>query len=64
MGRKRLQVQVDEELLNDIQRICEEGHMTRSAFVEYTLAMGIRSYKDLMQVAREGVAKSMVGGGE
>lgn len=63
-GRKRLQVTISEELDKEITEVCKKAHMSRSAWVEYTLAMAIRSYSDLIGNLRDAMAQGIVEGVE
>jgi len=47
-GRKRLQLTISEDLDAEITQVCKAAHMSKSAWIEYTLAMAIRSYSDLL----------------
>ena len=63
-GRKRLQITISEELDKEITEVCKKAHMSRSAWVEYTLAMAIRSYGDLIGNLRDAMARGIVEGVE
>lgn len=63
-GRKRLQITISEELDKEITEVCKKAHMSRSAWVEYTLAMAIRSYGDLIGNLRDAMAQGIVEGVE
>lgn len=61
-GRRRLQIVLDAELMDDIEVVCAQAHMTRSAWIEYTLAMAIQSYKDLLSRMSDAMASGIVEG--
>lgn len=63
-GRKRLQLTISEDLDNEITAVCKRAHMSKGAWVEYTLAMAIRSYGDLIDGMRDAMSKGMVEGVE
>ena len=63
-GRKRLQTTISEELDREITEVCKKAHMSRSAWVEYTLAMAIHSYSDLISGMRDAMAQGIVEGVE
>lgn len=46
--RKRVQVTLSRKVLDEIDRLCSESGMDRSAWIEYTLTMGIHSYDRLI----------------
>ena len=53
--RKRVQVTLSKKVLKEIDRLCEESGMSRGAWIEYTLTMGIHSYDKLIS----GLSKAM-----
>lgn len=48
-GRARLQITLDQGLLDEIDLVCEKAHMSRSSWIEYTLSMAIQAYGDLIE---------------
>lgn len=58
-GRKRLQITISEELDREITEVCKKAHMSRSAWIEYTLAMAIRGYSDLIGGLRDAMAQGI-----
>ena len=63
-GRRRLQFTISEELDDEITEVCKKAHMSRSAWIEYTLAMAIHSYGDLISGMRDAMAQGIVEGVE
>lgn len=63
-GRKRMQITLDEDLVNEIDAVCKKVHMSRSAWIEYTLGMAINSYRDLIDSMRDAMAQGLVKGVE
>ena len=59
--RARLQITLDKGLLEEISTVCEKAHMSRSAWIEYTLGMSINAYRELLDGISAGMA---VGVGE
>lgn len=55
-NKTRLQMSLPNELLAEIDAYCARAHMSRSVWIEYTLASAIASYHDLMN----GTAGAMV----
>lgn len=58
-GRKRMQITLDEDLVNEIDAVCKKAHMSRSAWIEYTLGMAINSYRDLIDSMRDAMAQGI-----
>lgn len=53
--RTRVQVTLDTGLVNDINDLCERAHMSRSAWIEYTLAMAVNTYRELLDSVGTGL---------
>ena len=60
-NRKRVQVTLSKKVLDEIDRLCEESGMSRSAWIEYTLTMGIHSYGELIAGLSKAMAKAGAG---
>lgn len=54
-NRTRVQVTLDTELVNEIDDLCGRAHMSRAAWIEYTLAMSVNSYRGLMESVAAGL---------
>lgn len=63
-GRKRMQITLDEGLVDEIDEVCKKAHMSRSSWIEYTLGMAINSYRDLIDSMRDAMAQGLVEGVE
>lgn len=63
-GRKRMQITLDKDLVDEIDAVCGKAHMSRSAWIEYTLGMAIQSYKDLLSRMSDAMASGIVEGVE
>ena len=57
-NRKRVQVTLSRKVLDEIDRLCEESGMSRSAWIEYTLTMGIHSYDKLISGLSQAMAET------
>lgn len=57
-GRKRVQVTLSRKVLAEIDRLCAESGMSRSAWIEYTLTMGIHSYDRLISGLSQAMAEA------
>lgn len=63
-NRQRVQLTLDKELMEEIEMVCKKAHMSRSAWIEYTLGMAINSYRDLIDSMRDAMAQGIVEGVE
>ena len=59
-----MQIVLNAELMDEIDRVCELAHMSRSAWIEYTLGMAINSYRELLERMSDAVASGIVEGVE
>lgn len=46
-NKTRIQMSLPKDLVAEIDGICERAHISRSVWIEYTLAMAVDSYKGL-----------------
>jgi metal-responsive CopG/Arc/MetJ family transcriptional regulator len=56
--RKRVQVTLSKKVLEEIDKLCAESGMSRSAWIEYTLTMGIHSYDKLISGLSQAMAQA------
>ena len=56
--RKRVQVTLSKKVLEEIDKLCAESGMSRSAWIEYTLTMGIHSYDKLISGLSQAMAEA------
>lgn len=45
----RVQVTLQKGLVDEMDALCEQSHMSRSAWIEYTLAMALNTYRTLLE---------------
>lgn len=59
--RKRVQVTLSRKVLDDIDKLCRESGMSRSAWIEYTLTMGVHSYERILDGLSQAMARTAAG---
>lgn len=57
--KTRVQITIPKSLVEKIDELCARTGMTRSAWIIYTLGMGIDSYERLTAAAGQALANTM-----
>lgn len=57
-NKTRVQMSLPNELLADIDEYCKRAHMSRTVWIEYTLASSIASTRELLDKAAAGMVSA------